>query len=301
MARLFRNVNLEKLGVHVKLNDVPAGMYGKPFMIKFDNMLWDISDHEVMVKAFNIYTVGNFDKVSSPCVKDASNFLDPMSTFKDCWFGVYIILDDADGTGRRFMLRDRNGKPGDLANLNDRSLLRLPELDQKIISWSSHQNQAGYDWDTFEADFKFKPHAGSALVTETIADRQGRSWRRLTGQFDTSAALTDTGKTGMKLFSSIRNYTGLPTREVYEQVDPWHPIVITGSIAARYFPCAPTPFWAVAYYNGSAFHHEAGEAGEHVGADRSPEGDGDDVRASRRRVRQQVTNRSSRGDLKKKH
>jgi hypothetical protein len=132
-------------------------------------------------------------------------------------------------------------------------------LDQKIISWSSHQNQAGYGWENFLADFHFTPRAGTHLAVETITDRQGRAWRRLTGQFDTTSALTDTKLTDMQLFSSIRNYTGLPTKEVYEQVDPWHPIVITGSIAAHYFACAPTPFWAVAYYNGSAFTTKQGK------------------------------------------
>jgi hypothetical protein len=259
IARLVRNVNLEKLGVHLKLNDVPGGMYEKPFMIKFDTMLRDISEGAVMVKAYNIYTVGNHDKVAAPSIKEASNFLDPTSKFKDAWFGVYIILDDGVGTGRRFMLRDRNGRPDDLANLNDRSLLLLPELDQKIISWSSHQNQAGYGWENFLADFHFAPRAGTTLAVETITDRKGRTWRRLTGQFDTTAALTDTRLTDMQLFSSIRNYTGLPTQEVYKQVEPWHPIIITGSIAARYFACAGTPFWAVAYYNGSAFTTKQGK------------------------------------------
>ncbi len=259
LARFVRNVNLEKLGVHVRLAGVPAGIYEKPFMIKFDSMLSDISDGVVMIRAYNVYTVGSYEKVADPCIQNVTNFIDPTSKFKDAWFGVYIILDDEKGLGRRFMLADPGGDPADLANLNDRSLLMLPELDQKIILWSSHQNQDGYTWEKFSADFRFTRREGSELKIETIFDRRGRSWRRLTGDFDTRSALTDTALTDMKLFSSIRNYVGLPTEEVYKQVDPWHPIVITGSIAARYFACSGAPFWAVAYYNGSAYTTKQGK------------------------------------------
>jgi hypothetical protein len=258
LARLVRNVDLEKLGVHVRLTGVPAGIYKKPFMIKFDQMLQDISNGAVMIRAYNVYTVGSYEKLANPCIQDITNFIDPTSKYKDAWFGVYIILDDNNGLGRRFMLANPGGDPADLSNLNDRSLLMLPELDQKIILWSSHQNQDGYTWEKFSADFTFAKHVGSELRVETISDLRGRSWRRLTGDFDTRSALTDTALTNMKLFSSIRNYVGLPTKEVYEVVDPWHPIVITGSIAARYFACAGTPFWAVAYYNGSAYTTKQG-------------------------------------------
>jgi len=258
LARLVRNVDLKKLGIHVRLAGVPAGIYEKPFMIKFDTMLRDISDGTVMIRAYNVYTVGSYEKVSSPCLQDVTNFIDPTSRFKDAWFGVYIILDDENGLGRRFMLANPAADPAYLANLNDRSLLMLPELDQKIILWSSHQNQDGYTWEKFSAEFSFARHEGSPLKVETISDRSGRLWRRLTGDFDTRSALTDTSLTDMKLFSSIRNYVGLPTKEVYNLVDTWHPIVITGSIAARYFACAGTPFWAVAYYNGSAFTTKQG-------------------------------------------
>lgn len=259
LARFARNVNLEKLGVHVRLAGVPAGIYEKPFMIKFDTMLRDISDGAVMIRAYNVYTVGSYDKVENPSIPDVTNFIDPGSKFKDAWFGVYIILDDESGLGRRFMLANPGGDPADLANLSDRSLLMLPELDQKIILWSSHQHQDGYTWDKFSAEFRFARREGSELKVETINDRHGRTWRRLTGDFETRSALTDTSLTNMKLFSSIRNYVGLPTSDVYARVDPWHPIVITGSIAARYFACAGTPFWAVAYYNGSAFTTKQGK------------------------------------------
>ncbi len=260
VVRLFRNVNLEKKGIHVRLAYVPRGMYEKPFMIKFDHLLNSISDGSVIINAYNIYTVGNYDKVSTLHTESVTNFIDPLSQFKDSWFGVYIIVDDELAAGRRFILKNPHGMPGDADNLKDESLLLLPALDQKIIVWSTHENQKNYSWNRFNNEFRFAVKEGIRVKSEFITDPLGRSWRKLTGDFDTTAALTDTGLTRMGCFSSIRSYVGLPSNAVYKMVTPWHSVVIKGTIVARYFPCHTTPFWAVVYYNGSAFTTKNGKS-----------------------------------------
>lgn len=258
IARLFKNADPEESGIHVRFDRVAPGLYREPFSIRFDRMLSGISHGRVLVTAYNIYTVGNYQKTTPGADPHVSNFLDPESKFKDAWFGVYIILDDDIGMGRRFILADPHGKPDDLANLNERSLLLLPELDQKIIVWSSHQNQENYTRADLDREFYFYRKKGSRLETNILTDRRGMSWRSITGDFETMAALTDTGKTGMKLFSSIRNYIGLPSAAVYERVGPWHPVLIRGRVLARYFRCSGAFFWAVVYYNGAAFTDRSG-------------------------------------------
>jgi hypothetical protein len=253
VARLIKNVNLESKGIHLRLSYVPRGLYEKPFIIKFDNLLYNISLGTVTVRAYNVYTVGNNDKLTPDSIESVTNFLDPTCKFKDTWFGVYIIMDDDLTMGRRFILKNPYGNPDDLANLNDEAMIMLPKLDQKIIVWSSHENQRDYPRELFEHDFYFTPRKGSTLLAETVTDAKGRSWRKVTGEFDTIAAVTDIHKTDMALFSSIRNYVGLPDERVYAAIRPWHPITIKGSVAARYFRCGEPSFWAVAYYNGSAF------------------------------------------------
>jgi len=258
VVRLFKNVNLEKKGIHVKLSYIPRGMHPEPFMIKFDRMLAVVSNDAVQVMAYNIYTVGNYDKIQPQSKTEVSNFLDPECKFKDAWFGVYIIIDDDYTLGRRFILKNPHARPDDPSNLNDGSLLLLPNLDQKIIVWMTHQNQMNYTWLDFNREFYFDPKKGTTLRKETITDKPGRSWYKITGEFDTVAALTDINKTDMKLFSSIRNYVGLPDAGVYSQVEPWHPVTIKGSVLARYFRCSEICFWAVVYYNGAAFNTKKG-------------------------------------------
>jgi hypothetical protein len=253
VVRLFKNVNLDKKGIHVKLSYIPRGMHQEPFVIKFDRMLWDISDGAVRVMAYNIYTVGNDDKIQPGPNTDISNFLDPYSKFKDAWFGVYAIIDDDYTLGRRFILKNPHGEPDDLSNLNDQSLLLLPNLDQKIIVWTTHQRQKNYTWLDFDREYYFTLKKNTTLRTETIADRLGQSWHKITGDFDTVAALTDINVADMKLFSSIRNLVGLPDARVYTLVNPWHTVTIKGSVLTRYFRCSEKCFWAVVYYNGSAF------------------------------------------------
>jgi hypothetical protein len=259
VVRLFKNVNLDKKGIHVKLAYVPRGMHQDPLVIKFDRMLWDISNGTVQVMAYNVYTAGNNDIIRPGRNADVSNFYDPDGKFKDAWFGVYIIIDDTYRLGRRFILKNPYGEPDDLSNLNDKCLVLLPNLDQKIIVWTTHQRQMNYTWLDLDRDFYFTLKKGTMLRIETATDRAGRSWRKITGDFDTISALTDINKADMKLFSSIRNLVGLPDAGVYSRVDAWHPVVIRGSLLARYFRCSETCFWAVVYYNGAAFNTKDGK------------------------------------------
>jgi len=63
----------------------------------------------------------------------------------------------------------------------------------------------------------------------------------------------------MNWVMSLRSHIGLPTDAVYDLVEPWHPVFIRGSVTVRYFEQAITPFWAIAYCNGSAFITRQGE------------------------------------------
>jgi len=257
-VRLFRNVNLENMGIHLKLNNVPKGLHDEPFVIKFSNILYNFSDGAVDVTAYNAFTVGNREKTSPQSIESVSNFLDPFSKFKDTWFGVYILIDDLRGKGKKFILNKPDGSPDEEINLNVQSLLTLTAIDQKLITWSTHQNQKDYGWNDFEREFYFHIRKGTGIKQESVSDRRGRKWYKYSGEYETIAALTDIEKTDMSLFSSIRAYMGLPDTEVYKSVNPWHPLVIKGSICVRYFNCSNVKFWAVVYYNGSAFKNKNG-------------------------------------------
>jgi len=206
----------------------------------------------------NTYTSGNYDSAPPNCKgKDSySNFLDPRCKFVNAWFGVYLVFDDSAGKGRKFMLTDPAASPKEFDNFNTDSIALIPELDQKLIVWSTHENQEGYTWDMFQKEFFFKRK--SEIVKEKITDRQNRYWLKLTGEFETMAALTDTAKTQMGLTDSLRAYIGLPTPGVYKQVDPWYTFRLKGSLATAYYACETNPFWAIVYYNGSAFKTKTG-------------------------------------------
>jgi len=259
LIRMVQNVDLAERGIDLHFGYVPPGLYSAPFVIDFSRYLYRLSGGRIDIAIINAYTVGNFEKDSIRSIESVSNMLDPTSKYKDTWFGVFIIEDDSGFRGRRFLLKDAFSGPDDPENLNVDSLIRLPELDQKLIVFNTHQNQRGYTIRDFEDDFFFEPVAGSGIKREIIIDRAGRRWLKVSSSFRTVAALTDIRITDMRLFSSIRSYIGLPTDEVYRHVEPWHPIVIKGSVLARYFECQAKGFWAVVYYNGSAFQNREGE------------------------------------------
>ncbi|HYO65042.1 MAG TPA: hypothetical protein VEU33_03080 [Archangium sp.] len=257
-ARWTQNVDLKKeRGIHLEYRYVPRGLYSKVFRIPFSDYLKEMSNGQLQLDAINTYTVGSYKQ--SPTCKhklEYSNFIDPECRFVNAWFGVYLIFDDTDGRGRGFMLKDAKADPTNPDNFRPESIRQVPELDQKLIVYSTHEGQRNYGWEDFEKDFRFVEVSAPQL--EQVTDAQGRIWLKQTGAYETIAALTDTKKTKMELFSSIRVYTGLPTEEVYRQVDPWYPMVIKGSVLARYFDCPRSRFWALAYYNGSAFTRKDG-------------------------------------------
>ena len=259
IVRLVQNVDLEKKGIVLKFNNVPTGLYAQPFVIDFSRALFNYSYGEVLIEAYNAYIVGNMDKISEGSIPGVSNFIDPTGKFKDAWFGVYIVIDDPQGKGKRFFLNKIEGGPGEENKYKVRSILLLPEIDQKVIVWSTHQNHRNYGMRDYINEFYFYPRKGAEIKKEIVTDRKKRKWFKITGKFNTVSALTDTSKTDMKLLSSIRIYIGLPNAEVYKLVDPWHPMVLKGSIYTRYFQRGNVKFWAVVYYNSSAFVNKKGE------------------------------------------
>ncbi|WP_158626958.1 hypothetical protein [Corallococcus sp. AB032C] len=259
IVRWDRNVNPEKTrGIVLNYKQVPAELYAEPFRIEFSKYLQQMSNGQVELDAVNTYTVGDYKKTSR-ChpQSEYSNFITPSCLFANAWFGVYLIFDDAPGRGRAFILKSPQGAPDDLDNLNPEAIRRIPELDQKLIVYSSHEGQKNYSWSDFERDFYFRPV--EQPEPQQVTDPHNRTWLKQTGDYTTIAALTDTQKTNMGTFSSIRAYTGLPTQQVYATVAPWYPITIRGSVLTRYFECPRSRFWALVYYNGSSFSSKTGD------------------------------------------
>ncbi|XDD49706.1 hypothetical protein AB3N59_15130 [Leptospira sp. WS92.C1] len=251
LLRLEKNIDLKKeKGTILEYKNVPKGMYDKPFIIPFSEYLSEMSDKKVNVDAVNSYTVGGYRPIGG-CKNSLkySHMLDPKCKLVNSWWGVYLIYDDAEGRGSKFMLKDPSGSKEDLSNLNPDGIQTVPMLDQKLITWSSHEGQKDYTWKDFENDFVFQ--LIGSLNSSYFRDLKMREWLQLSGEFKTVAALTDTKKTDMHYLSSIRAYVGLPDEDVYKQVDPWYPFVLKGEVLTRYFPCKKNPFWALVYYNGS--------------------------------------------------
>jgi len=258
LIRSFANYDLRKKGILLEYGYVAPGLHKRPFILPFTGSLQRFSLDTIDLDVINTYTVGNYDKDPQSRLSSVSNFLDPTSKFKDSWFGVYIIIDDPLGRGKRFILNNPVGSPGDLSNLKQKSLLKLPRIDQMIVVHSTHQNQKGLDFIKYIADFPFKKIENPKERVEIIKDKSGSMWLELTSRYSTVSALTDTSKADMHELYSIKAYVGLPNKEVYELTDPWHKIIIKGSLLARYFPCGARGFWAVVYFNGSSFIDKKG-------------------------------------------
>jgi hypothetical protein len=258
LIRSFANYDLGKKGILLEYGYVAPGLHKSPFILPFTGSLQRFSLGRIDLDVINSFTVGNYEKDPRSRLRSVSNFLDPTSKFKDSWFGVYIILDDPLGRGKRFILNDPAGPPGDLSNLKRQSLLELPRIDQMIVVHSTHQNQKVFDSIKFLAEFPFKKIENPRERVEIIKDKNGSTWLEITSQYSTVSALTDTFKTDMHELYSIKAYVGLPDKEVYDLADPWHKIIIKGSLLARYFPCAARGFWAVVYFNGSSFTDKKG-------------------------------------------
>jgi len=262
----FENYDLrQERGITLSYRYTTPGLYRKPFIINFRDYLKKMSDGRLDLDSVNTYTSGNYEPTGDCKLKvDYSNFLDPECRFVNAWFGAYLIFDDASDDAKKFMLKDPSASPEDPANFNLDSIAMIPEMDQKLIVWSTHEAQAGYTWEQFEKDFFF--NRKTDIVTGNFRDRQNRSWMKLTGEFETIAALTDTSKTQMGLTDSLRAYIGLPTADVYRVVDPWYTFRLKGSLAVSYYKCTRQNFWAIVYYNGAAFRTKDGRQIDTLGS-----------------------------------
>lgn len=262
LVHLFQHADLGQSNISLSFADAPRGMYQRPFRIdKFGDMLSDVSQGAIDVEAYNVYSLGDCFPEYGLWPKCYSSFLDPKSRYKDLWAGVYFIVDDAPGKGRRFMLQDpEHGDPQDWAQFKPGSLRSLPEADQKMIFWQSHDGQTPkYTRADLERDFYFRLKAGTHVEHSFVADAWARTWLRLSATYETRAALTDIQQTKMGLTTTLRAYTNLPNAEVYALVEPWHPVELGGYVWTRYFASQHgQSFWAVFYVNGSAFRRKDG-------------------------------------------
>ncbi|MCP4134565.1 MAG: hypothetical protein GY754_26565 [bacterium] len=259
LVRLKECVSLERYGIRMKFNNIPRGLCRVPYTIPFGEFLHELSLGEVDIEAVNSYVLGDYRKnpESLPELKGVANILDPTSKFKDTWFGTYIIFDDPAGKGRKFMLIDPAGSPGDPANFNTGSMVKISDLDQKLITWSSHENHSGYIEETHNKEFYYRQR--EKLRVETVPGPGGDSWLRIAGSFDTTSIIPDLEKTNMRLFSSSRGICGLPNDAVFELVEPWNKIIIHGEAAAKYFERDNIKFWALCYYCASEYDLKNGK------------------------------------------
>lgn len=255
IMRLVAGVNLKKYGIKFQMNNIADGLYKKPFIIEFGTLLKDFSGSQVDIEAINAYTLGNFNKISLPDkkLKRISNILDPTSKFKDSWFGCYIIINDEQGKGRKYLLKNPDKSPGSLENIRTESMLKLTELDQKLVTWSSHDGQKNYTREDHDKNFFFKQLG--KIKTETVKDLKEREWLKIDGSFNTYSLLPDISNTHMSLTKSNRCYAGLPNKHVYKYVSPWHDIIFHGSNICRYFEGADVGFWANVYFGGVEFKY----------------------------------------------
>ncbi|MBE7411087.1 MAG: hypothetical protein HS129_03325 [Leptospiraceae bacterium] len=248
----------EERGTILEYKNIPKGMYAKPFIIPFHDYLMEMSDGKIDIDAVNTYTVGNYENVKGcPLTIKYSHMISPNCKFVNSWWGIYLIYDDPAGKGANFILKNPKGQKDALDNLKIESIQTVPMLDQKLITWSSHENQKDYPWEVFQKDFIFKQKG--EFQEADISDLKLRKWKKIYGEFETNSALTDTKKTDMHYTTSIRAYIGLPDESVYKYVEPWYPFVLKGEVVTRYFSCKKNSFWAIVYYNGSEFINKEGK------------------------------------------
>ncbi len=229
------------------MKNISKGMYKKPFKIEFGTLLNEFSNNKVDIEAINTYTLGNFNKLSgcNKKMKWVSNIIDPTSKFKDSWFGCYIIFDDENNKGKKYVLKNPDKATNSLTNIKTSSMLSLTELDQKIVTWSSHDGHKGYTMEMHDKSFVFKQKGD--IKTFTINDSSDREWLKIDGSFKTTSIIPDLNLTDLRLTKSNRSYAGLPNKNVFNFVDPWHDIIFHGSNICRYFKGKEVNFWANVY------------------------------------------------------
>lgn len=265
-VHLFQHADLSASNISMAFASPPKGLYRRPFRIdKFGKMLRDASQDDLQgpidVEAYNTYTLGDCLPEYGFWPKCYSSFLDPKSRYKDLWAGCYFIIDDTQGKGRRFLMHDpEHGDPRDWSQLKSEAIKRLPQTDQKMIFMQSHDGQQpAYTRDDLARDFYFRLKPGTHVEHNFVHDSLGQQWVRLSATYETRAALTDTSKTKMGLATTLRAYTNLPDKKVYELVEPWHRVELGGHLWVRYFASEyGQSFWAVFYVNGSAFTRRDG-------------------------------------------
>ena len=261
LVHLFQHADLGANNISMAFAWPPRGLYSRPFRIdKFGDMLREASQDDpegpVDIDAYNTYVLGDCLPEYGFWPKCYSSFLDPKSRYKDLWAGCYFVLDDAAGKGRRFFMQDpEQGDPADWAQIKPDAVKRLPQVDQKMIFMQSHDGQKpAYTREDLARDFYFRLKPGTHVEHQFVNDSLGQQWIRLSATYQTRAALTDTSKTKMCLATTLRAYTNLPGKEVYDLVEAWHEVELGGHIWLRYFASEyGQSFWAVFYVNGSAF------------------------------------------------
>ena len=258
IVRAAGSYNLSDRGIRLQYDYISPGLRSEPFIFPFDHSIRKFSRGRIALDVVNTYTVGSYRKDRGARIASVSNFYDPTSRFKDSWFGVFIIFDDPPGRAKNYMLKDPAGDPAAIENLNPEALIELPRLDQMVVVHTTHQKQKGYRFNRFLRDFPFRQHGDNGPAVSTTRDAMDRTWLTINSAYETVSGLTDVSQTDMNLLTSIRAFVGLPSDRVYEHIDPWHAILIKGTMHARYFPCEHESFWAVVYYNGTAFTTKQG-------------------------------------------
>lgn len=252
IVRVVEGYDLSKKGIDLRFTFVPRGLFQKPYKIEFGSYIKDFSNGKIDIEAVNTYVLGDFRKLKNctPELKNISNILDPFCKFKDVWFGAYIIFDDPEGKGKKFILKNAAGDPADCGNFNPESLTTVASLDQKIITWSSHQNEKGYTREVHDSMFHFDL---SGELTNRNFFHMNQEWLETSGSFNTSCIVTDRSKTDLRLFSSIRGICGLPDNHLYSHIKPWHEIIFHGILRTSYFSSENGSFWIMVYFGASEY------------------------------------------------
>ncbi len=244
------NYNLKENGIDLNCGYIAYGLWQKLFVQNFRDYVKTMTYHLIKIEIINCFTFGNFQKDKNSKIRGVSNFYDPASRFKDSLFGVYILINDSGGSGKRSILKNHEGAPADLENFNLDFLKGVYELNQAVILHTSHEGESGYNANIFINAFHSSEKPKLKQGIETVTDNKNRKWLKISFTYATLSGLTDINKTDTV---SLKALLGLPDGKVYEIVDPWHPVTIKGTLLARYFECARQSFWAVVYYNGVSF------------------------------------------------
>ncbi len=241
VIRAAKGTDPEKEFVSIKYPYLNCELYRKPFIIDFSGYLKQFGN--IDVDAINSYTVGQ------PVKKDGlwtCGFYNPMSEFKEAWFGAYVVFDDDKGRGRKFMLDNADGTPDELDNISTKAMSKLTETDQRLVFYSSHNNNSK----PLKEGFFFTPGEESV----TTVEKDGISWKSLQVSFETKSTTPNFKTAPMGLFSTIRGYCAIPDKETVPNLTPWHDTTMHGQFYSRYVKGEHgRSFWIVVYSCGTEF------------------------------------------------